>query len=561
MEKQESRYPTPWRPETSDITMIYVPHGSTDGETDFDCSIDDSTNGWWYGLFAGDKKNYSSRAGRSSDSLAPFFHVRRKNEGFIAGIGWTGQWNCEILRELDGARFRSKIQDGEFFLYPNEKIRTSSVTFMQYSDLTFYQAQNKWRSFLREEISPVKSATQTPLCTGVWGGMPSSEAIRRVSVVDEAKIPVEYIWMDAGWCGEKSQPTLNEYEGDWYEHTGDWRISKFSHPNELVDLAEKIRETGRKYLLWFEPERVIKTVPAVKEYPSYFLSFPYETNNALLNLGNEDALSYCIETISDIISKLSLAVYRQDFNTDPLECWQASDEENRKGLTEIKYINGLYAFWDELKRRFPTLLIDNCASGGRRIDMETLKRSVPLWRSDLQCPANAKPEATQMHDINYALWMPYSGTSTGRVYDTYFARSSYTSALTSNYAFSASDPFGDDQSKLDFIKRTMEDYIKTRPYYDGDLYPLTKPNADETSWLIAQWHRKDGDGMLQIFKRAASLITEATLELNDIDENKNYLVSDIDGGETTVSGKTLKNGFPVRIKDKRVAKILFYKPL
>jgi alpha-galactosidase len=30
----------------------------------------------------------------------------------------------------------------------------------------------------------------------------------------------------------------------------------------------------------------------------------------------------------------------------------------------------------------PGLFIDNCASGGQRIDLETCARSIPLWRTD-----------------------------------------------------------------------------------------------------------------------------------------------------------------------------------
>ena len=51
-------------------------------------------------------------------------------------------------------------------------------------------------------------------------------------------------------------------------------------------------------------------------------------------------------------------------------------------MTEIRHIEGLYAMWDELRQRHPGLAIDNCASGGRRIDLETTMRSFPLWRSD-----------------------------------------------------------------------------------------------------------------------------------------------------------------------------------
>jgi hypothetical protein len=47
--------------------------------------------------------------------------------------------------------------------------------------------------------------------------------------------------------------------------------------------------------------------------------------------------------------------------------------------------------WDELRQRHPKLTIDNCASGGRRIDLETCSRSYPLWRSDTQCCQKPMP--------------------------------------------------------------------------------------------------------------------------------------------------------------------------
>ena len=118
-----------------------------------------------------------------------------------------------------------------------------------------------------------------------------------------------------------------------------------------------------------------------------------------------------------MIEKLNIDCYRQDFNFQPLEYWRNNDASDRRGITEIKHINGLYKLLDALLDKFPNLLIDNCASGGRRIDIETLRRSIPLWRSDLMCPANYDIEATQCHNLSYNMWIPYSGTSSGRLYD------------------------------------------------------------------------------------------------------------------------------------------------
>ena len=47
----------------------------------------------------------------------------------------------------------------------------------------------------------------------------------------------------------------------------------------------------------------------------------------------------------------------------------------------MKHVAGLYEFLDALLAARPHLLVDNCAGGGRRMDLEMLKRSVTFWRS------------------------------------------------------------------------------------------------------------------------------------------------------------------------------------
>ena len=62
---------------------------------------------------------------------------------------------------------------------------------------------------------------------------------------------------------------------------------------------------------------------------------------------------------------------------------------------------GMYRLWDALLEKFPHLIIDNCSSGGHRIDIETLRRSVPLWRSDYQCLANYASRGAQCHHLSF----------------------------------------------------------------------------------------------------------------------------------------------------------------
>ena len=77
-----------------------------------------------------------------------------------------------------------------------------------------------------------------------------------------------------------------------------------------------------------------------------------------------------------------------------------------KGSPKTSTFRGYLSYWDELCRRHPKLWIDSCASGGRRNDLETMRRSVPLLRSDCFTPE----EAQQGQTYGLSLWIPYHGS-------------------------------------------------------------------------------------------------------------------------------------------------------
>lgn len=326
----------------------------------------------------------------------------------------------------------------------------------------------------------------------------------------------------------------------------------------------QLHDAGMKFLLWFEPERVVNTTPIVSQHPEYFLSSETDVlNSRLLNLGNPDAWNYCFETISKIIEELEVDCYRQDFNYNPLLYWRSNDDYDRRGINEIKHINGLYKLWDALLEKFPNLIIDNCASGGRRIDIETMRRSIPLWRSDAQCSANYGAELSQCHNQAFNLWMPYSGTSGGRMYEEYCIRSAYTSALATNYSFSAREEFCDTAEKVDFIKKYANEYLMLRPYFSEDFYPLTEVSDKLDVWCAMQFNRPScNDGMVEVFRRENSPYETAIFNLNGIDEGNEYKFTDLDGGEFVINGcELIKKGLKLTIKEKRKAKIYLYQSI
>ncbi len=560
--------PTPLvLPNRDKSMLVYAPTGSAWRWNEFYCDMDAFSLAMFENcFFPGDKKSYKPVGGRSSDHQAPYFNIHKQGEGVIFAIGWTGQWNCELERNENGVVVSTKLEDTNFRLFPGEKIRTSSIVMMPYTG-TVVESQNKWRRLLKEHFSLIGQPGRDefgPLTTSVWGAMRSADVLERLKTVKEAALPYDYIWMDAGWFGSDANPSTEECDGDWWKAVGDWTVNTHIHPNGLQDVAAAVKEQDKKFLLWFEPERSMRETPIAVEFPEYFLSPPDDETNddRLLNLGNPDALDYCYRVLVKRIEELQIDCYRQDFNISPLPYWRKNDAPDRQGITEIKHIMGLYRLWDALLERFPQLLIDNCASGGRRADIEMQRRSIMLWRSDASGEQNF-PEILQSHTMGYSTWMPYSGTCHGKRYDdAYYIRSSYAPALGCMLTMSAGDSYGDDPAKLAALKGYCEEYLKVRPYLSCDFYPLTEASVKRDTWCAWQYNRPEqGDGIVQVFRRENSPFTNAAFTLGGLSEEAEYIFTDADDStELVLTGKELAaNGFQVFVPERRMAKLYFYR--
>ena len=142
-----------------------------------------------------------------------------------------------------------------------------------------------------------------------------------------------------------------------------------------------------------------------------------------------------------------------------------------------------------LLARHPDLIIDNCASGGRRIDLETVGRATPFWRTD--GPRDAI--AHQCHTYGLLAWVPLSATSQDRAGDDYEFRSSMCSSLCLNWWVSGDVAAERIPPNFPFAwaKQTLEQYLAFRGIYYGDYYPLTGYSQARDVWMAYQLDRPD----------------------------------------------------------------------
>jgi len=507
---------------------------------------------------------FGATGGRPSDEWLPCFDLAAGDTNLRCVVGWAGQWQAKVTASGGGCRLTAKLEDADLMLEPGETIEVPSI-FIQYnSEGGNDHAVNLWRRFATKHIMLPKDTRlpHGPLSFMSWGGLAEPGHLNRLENIVQRQLPIDVYWMDAGWFAPKS---ANEFSPEWSQNVGDWDFNCASFPQELSNIARVAHQAGKKLLLWFEPERVRTTSKLAKEHPE-LLIFNH-TGNALLDLGDPAAWQWCFDKISSIIERNHLDWYRQDFNFEPLPYWRSKDAPGRKGITEIRYVTGLYRFWRELKLKFPHLMIDNCASGGRRLDVELLRYSMPLWYSDMQCNPGFNPEFQLTHIAGMARYWPRFGTGTQNPEggDTYNFRAAMNAALGIQCFYGTFNPVSDDYP-FDWLRARLHEYRAVRDCFAGDYYSLSAPDGSGGGmWTVMQYDLPEaGHGLLTVFRGPQSPAVECTLPLRGLGKNADYLVEDMDQtfAPVTVSGQTLLTaGLTLRIAEPRTARLIRYRKL
>ena len=505
--------------------------------------------------------------GRSSQGdFLPFFNLTAPSgkEGVVVGIGWTGMWYADLTKTGDrGATLVSGMKTMRLYLHPDESIRTPSISLMFWNGDDRMAGHNRFRRFvLAHHTRKVGGQMQKyPLCSGFnyrdpapcteYSCLTADWAIAMVKRYKQFELVPEVFWLDAGWykgCGGPDFTGKN-----WYNTVGTWEVDEKRFPNGLKPLSEAAHEAGAKFMVWFEPERVAVGSQIAEEHPEWLLKRSNDPNNLLFDLGNPEALNWMCEHIGDLIEKNGIDYYRQDFNMHISPYWAEADEPDRVGIHEIRHVEGLYAYWDYLRERFPGLLIDNCAGGGRRLDLETMSRSAPLWRTDY---SYGEVNGYQCHTYGLNFYLPIHGTGLYKT-DPYSVRSALGSAAVLNWKLNVLE------GSIADMQQIIAQYKELRPYYYEDYYPLTGTARELTfdnAWLAYQMHRpSDQSGIVVAFRRKDNQQGSIRVRLRGVDPAKTYRVlNDNDGTVTTRSGAELAEGIDLQIAEAPGSLLLRY---
>ncbi|MDR1745933.1 MAG: alpha-galactosidase [Tannerella sp.] len=501
--------------------------------------------------------------GRSSDHTAfPFFNIIHPDgkSGVVAAVGWTGGWQADITAVSDRqVSLTAGMERFHLYLKPGETVRTPRIVLVFWEGDNLMAGQNKFRRFqLAHHSRRIDGKTaEAPYAAGfaMPGPKPCTEngclteelAIAMARRMKMFNIVPEILWLDAGWYADSGAPNF-----DWCDIVGSWTPDTARFPRGLKPLADEAHRLGAGFLLWFEPERVSRFSWLANHHPEWLLRTK-KRNSALLDLGNPDALQWLCHHVGDMIEQTGIDIYRQDFNHPGKPFWEDNEAPDRIGMMEIRHIEGLYAFWDYLIARFPRIKIDNCAAGGRRIDIEMMSRSFPLWSSDYNYQ---EPCGKQCYAYGLNFFLSQHGTG---IFDPseYSFRSALGASLVTNW-----DLYTPANSVAD-MQAIIAKFKQYRPYFYEDFYPLTGifDTTPDDIWLAYQMHNpSDNSGIVLGFRRALTASDRYPVQLQGLDLQASYEVYNDNNGQTQrMTGKQMSDRLMLWANGKPGSILLHYK--
>ncbi|MBT1163264.1 alpha-galactosidase [Bifidobacterium felsineum] len=193
-----------------------------------------------------------------------------------------------------------------------------------------------------------------------------------------AESGIQIFCIDAGWYDDT---------GDWWPSVGEWLPSKKRFPNGITEVIDAIRNAGMIAGLWLEPEVIGVKSPMAKSLPesAFFHRYGHrvvEQERYLLDLRDPAARKHLDDTVDRLINDYGVGYFKFDYNVSPDAGTDLNADSAGDGLLGH---NRAYSAWVEgLHRRHPDLIIENCSSGGMRMDFAQTSRFQVQSTSDQQ---------------------------------------------------------------------------------------------------------------------------------------------------------------------------------
>lgn len=330
-----------------------------------------------------------SQRGHSSANQNPFIICKRKKtdefQGEAIGLSFVYSGNFLAQAEVDtyGAlrllmgihprNFAWTLQNGESFQTPE--------VVMAWTDKGLNDLSQTYHRLYRKNLTRgMWKEKERPILLNNWEATLmdfTEESILKIAAKGK-EAGVELFVLDDGWFGERN---------DDHRGLGDWKVNLLKLPEGIGGLGRKINAMGLKFGLWFEPEMVNEDSDMYRQHPDWILNVPGRERSLgrhqmVLDFSKEEVVDNLYQQMHEVLVDAPIAYVKWDMNRTISECFSIGKAPEEQGRVYHKYILGVYSLYERLKKDFPEILFESCASGGARFDAGMLYYAPQAWCSD-----------------------------------------------------------------------------------------------------------------------------------------------------------------------------------
>jgi len=283
-----------------------------------------------------------------------------------AQLACSSSWQMEIYRRDDGLCVSGGLPDDDFghfskTLRPGESLTAPtaylSVCAGDIDGLCSRLVSSQAGALRKMELPARMPVVFNEFCT-TWGN-PSQENIQRILSTLKGH-DIDYFVIDAGWYAD-------EVKG-WGANMGDWEVNTKLFPCGLAPVVKMIRKAGLKPGIWFEPEVCGRDAKAFEETDHLLKRHgtPITTGNRrFFNMRDGWVAAYLEERVIGLIKRYGFEYVKIDYN-DSIGVGCDGAESLGEGLRQNQI--AARAFLEHIRECVPGILVENCSSGGHRLE-------------------------------------------------------------------------------------------------------------------------------------------------------------------------------------------------
>ncbi len=450
---------------------------------------------------------YGSRDSYSTGEYMPISIAIDEKSGEIwyGQIDYSGAWTIEygsgddrhmyigLFGPTDDADFWKNLKPGESFTTVPSAFGVSLGNINNaFAALTLYRRAIRRQNPDNERCYVVFNDYMNCLF-----GDPTEEKEKKIIDI-AADLGCEYYCLDCGWYDS----------GPWWDKVGEWKESPERFPNGLKTVFDYCRSKGMHMGMWLEIEVMgVKCELADKLPDDWFVCTHgkrrMERGRYLLDFRNPRVRKYCGDVVDRLVNDYGCEFFKIDYN---VTTGTGSDlNSDSRGEAMLEHYRAFYEWIRDIYRRHPNLVIENCGSGGQRMDYGILSLHSLQSTSD------------QTDYISNA----YIGTSVA-------------SAVAPEQCGTWIYPYEDNREHVIF---NMMNGILLRPYVSGMVWNMSESSLDILREGISTYKKIRGDikHMLPFFPLGMCRVGDKELAYGLVNDDFAYLsVFAIDNGSVTV---------------------------